>query len=276
MPKMFLARPSKNKFAPIIPAVVTLLGFFMPPHGQNPVSGVRASASVATRPIHCLRAQVLLLVWHNLWILRSQRQTSSHVAKAGFRTPSHTPGVREAASSLSGFLARKSPTGWPAAVALALARRARYFARMKISPAHLEILGVADSPTEREGLPLYLSPVEAGFPSPADDFLDRRLDLHKFLVRNESATFFLRAHGESMINAGIHDGDLLVVDRSESAGHNRIVIAAVDGELTVKRLIRRRNRVLLAPENPDYPEIDITEHEYVHIWGVVTYVVHKL
>lgn len=178
--------------------------------------------------------------------------------------------------ALSGFLARKSPTGWPAAVALALARRARYFARMKISPAHLEILGVADSPTEREGLPLYLSPVEAGFPSPADDFLDRRLDLHKFLVRNESATFFLRAHGESMINAGIHDGDLLVVDRSESAGHNRIVIAAVDGELTVKRLIRRRNRVLLAPENPDYPEIDITEHEYVHIWGVVTYVVHKL
>ena len=63
MPKMFLARPSKNKFAPIIPAVVTLLGFFMPPHGQNPVCGVRASASVATRPIHCLRAQVLLLVW---------------------------------------------------------------------------------------------------------------------------------------------------------------------------------------------------------------------
>ena len=142
---------------------------------------------------------------------------------------------------------------------------------MKIPPAHLEILGVADSPTEREGLPLYLSPVEAGFPSPADDFLDRRLDLHRFLVRNESATFFLRAHGESMINAGIHDGDLLVVDRSEPAGHNRIVIAALDGELTVKRLIRRRNRVLLAPENPDYPEIDITEHEYVHIWGCLLY-----
>ena len=250
----------------------------MPPHGQNPVCGVRASASVATRPSHCLRAQVLLLVWHNLWILRSQRQTSPHVVKVGFRLPPHTPGIREAAFSLRclALWHEKSPTGCPAAVALALARRARYFARMKISPAHLEILGVADSPTEREGLPLYLSPVEAGFPSPADDFLDRRLDLHKFLVRNESATFFLRAHGESMINAGIHDGDLLVVDRSESAGHNRIVIAAVDGELTVKRLIRRRNRVLLAPENPDYPEIDITEHEYVHIWGVVTYVVHKL
>ena len=122
MPKMFLARPSKNKFAPIIPAVVTLLGFFMPPHGQNPVCGVRASASVATRPIHCLRAQVLLLVWHNPWILRSQRQTSSHVAKAGFRTPSHTPGVREAASSLRclAFLHENRPPAGPLRLLLPL------------------------------------------------------------------------------------------------------------------------------------------------------------
>ena len=223
----------------------------MPPHGQNPVCGVRASASVATRPGYRLR-QVLLLVWHNLWILRSQRQTSPHVVKVGFRLPPHTPGIREAAFSLRclALWHEKSPTGCPAAVALALARRARYFARMKISPAHLEILGVADSPAEREGLPLYLSPVEAGFPSPADDFLDRRLDLHKFLVRNESATFFLRAHGESMINAGIHDGDLLVVDRSESAGHNRIVIAAVDGELTVKRLDADRDGIFNADDRP--------------------------
>lgn len=161
-------------------------------------------------------------------------------------------------------------------LALALGREARYFARMKSSSAHLEILGGADCPPDREGLPLYLSPVEAGFPSPADDFLDCRLDLHRHLVRNEAATFFLRAHGESMINAGIHDGDLLVVDRSESATHNRIVIAALDGELTVKRLVRSQNRVVLMPENSEYPEIDITEHEYVHIWGVVTYVIHKL
>ena len=128
----------------------------------------------------------------------------------------------------------------------------------------------------RTGLPLYLAPVEAGFPSPAEDYLDRRLDLHQYLVRNESATFFLRAHGESMIGAGIHDGDLLVVDRSIDAGHRKVVIAALDGELTVKRLLRRNGRVLLAPENPQFEPIDITESEFVHIWGVVTYVVHKL
>ena len=118
--------------------------------------------------------------------------------------------------------------------------------------------------------------MEAGFPSPAEDYLDRRLDLHEYLVRNEAATFFLRAHGDSMLGAGIHDGDLLIVDRSVEAGHKRVVIAALDGELTVKRLLRRGSRVLLAPENPRFSPIDITEHEYVHIWGVVTHVVHKL
>ena len=148
---------------------------------------------------------------------------------------------------------------------------------MKTPPLKLEVLGTADAVlSDRQGLPLYLTPVAAGFPSPAEDYLDRRLDLHSHLVRNEAATFFLRAHGESMINAGIHDGDLLVVDRAEAAAHNRVVIAALDGELTVKRLVRRGDRVLLAPENPEYPEIDITEHEYVHVWGVVTYVIHKL
>ena len=127
-----------------------------------------------------------------------------------------------------------------------------------------------------EGQPLFLSPVEAGFPSPAEDYLDRQLDLHSHLVRNRASTFFLRAHGDSMVGAGIHDGDLLVVDRSEGTAHNKVVIAALDGELTVKRLLRCNGRVLLAPENPDYSEIDITEHEHVHIWGTVTYAIHKL
>ncbi len=148
-------------------------------------------------------------------------------------------------------------------------------------PIRLEFIAQAECDTPlRKGLPLYLSPVEAGFPSPAEDYMDTRLDLHQHLVKNEAATFFLRAHGESMIHAGIHDGDLLVVDRSEAAAHNKVVIAALDGELTVKRLVRRKTtkgeRVLLIPENPDYPEIDITEHEHVHIWGVVTYAIHKL
>ena len=140
----------------------------------------------------------------------------------------------------------------------------------------LKFVGKAAPLEEREGLPLYLSPVQAGFPSPADDYMEEKLDLHKHLVKNESATFFLRASGNSMEGAGIFDGDLLVVDRSIEATHNRIVIAALDGELTVKRLIRQRGKVYLAPENPEYPKFDITNREYVHIWGVVTYVVHKV
>lgn len=144
------------------------------------------------------------------------------------------------------------------------------------SGPRLEVLASAAPLSGREGQPLYLAPVEAGFPSPADDYQDRKLDLHEYCVRNEAATFFVRAHGESMINAGIHDGDLLVVDRSLQAGHNRVVIAALDGELTVKRLVRRKGRVWLMPENPEYPPLDITEREHVHIWGVVSHVIHKL
>lgn len=129
---------------------------------------------------------------------------------------------------------------------------------------------------EAPGQPLYISPVEAGFPSPAEDFVEQSLNLHSYLVRNEAATFFVRAHGDSMINAGIHNSDLLIVDRSLPAEHNRVVIAALDGELTVKRLVRRQNKVFLASANPDYPDFDITNSEYIHIWGVVTHAIHKL
>lgn len=144
-------------------------------------------------------------------------------------------------------------------------------------PTRVEIIGIADvSDALSVYLPLYMNPVEAGFPSPAEDFVEQRLNLHKHLVRNEAATFFVRAHGDSMIMAGILDGDLLVVDRSIPAEHNRIVIAALEGELTVKKLVRRKDRVFLAPANPDYPEFEITNSEYVHVWGVVTYAIHKL
>ena len=124
--------------------------------------------------------------------------------------------------------------------------------------------------------PLYSSDVEAGFPSPADDYIEQELNLHEYAVRHKSATFFVRAHGDSMINAGIFDGDLLVVDRLETASDGRVVIAALDGDLTVKRLVQKDGKTWLAPENPDYPRFDITNREYVHVWGVVTYVVHKL
>lgn len=133
---------------------------------------------------------------------------------------------------------------------------------------------LTDSP--RDDIPLYLCPVAAGFPSPADDYAESGLDLHAHMVRNPAATFFLRAQGSSMQGAGILDGDILVVDRSLEASHNRVVIAALDGELLVKRLVRRHGRVLLTPENPAFPDVDITEREHVYIWGVVTYAVHAL
>ena len=150
-------------------------------------------------------------------------------------------------------------------------------AEQKIGQIKVVLIGPASQIEEsQEGCPLYLFPVKAGFPSPADDYVEETLNLHKYAVKNESATFFLRASGDSMIGAGIFDGDILVVDRSIPAEHNRIVIAALDGELTVKRLLRQKGKAYLAPENPAYPKFDITNREYVHVWGVVTYVLHKV
>lgn len=141
----------------------------------------------------------------------------------------------------------------------------------------LTVLGMADAAADnRATCPLYLSPVNAGWPSAAEDYIDGQINLHELVVRNPAATFFLHASGDSMIGVGIHDGDLLVVDRSLEASHNRVVIAALDGELLVKKLCRRDGRVFLQSANPDYPEFDITEREYAHIWGVVSHVLHKL
>lgn len=147
------------------------------------------------------------------------------------------------------------------------------------TPLHppLTIIGMADTNADAQATcPLYLAPVNAGWPSAAEDYIDGQINLHELIVRNPAATFFLRAAGESMLGVGIHDGDLLVVDRSLEAAHNRVVIAALEGELLVKRLFRRDGRVVLQSANPDYPEFDITEREYAHIWGVVSHVVHKL
>lgn len=145
----------------------------------------------------------------------------------------------------------------------------------------LEILGpVTPDAAKKLHLPLYLAGVQAGFPSPADDFIDKRLDLNEHLIAHPAATFFVRAVGDSMLGAGIHDGDLLIVDRAAEACSGKVVIAAVHGELTVKRLERRGERMLLVPANPDYPAIDVTEGasggEGFEIWGVATHVVHKL
>jgi DNA polymerase V len=123
-------------------------------------------------------------------------------------------------------------------------------------------------------LPLYGCSVRAGFPSPADDYIEMHLDLNSHLIKHPAATFFLTASGDSMINSGIASGDMLVVDRSLEATHGKIVIAAINGELTVKRLFRQEGRVQLLPEYDQYAPIEITETEELVIWGVVTHVIH--
>lgn len=124
--------------------------------------------------------------------------------------------------------------------------------------------------------PLFSCGVSAGFPSPADDYIEGQLDLNELLVKHPAATFFVRVTGDSMLGAGIHHEDILVVDRSLEAGHGNVVIAIVDGELTVKRLYRQNGQVRLLAENPDYPPIELTEETSCEIWGVVTSVVHNL
>lgn len=125
-------------------------------------------------------------------------------------------------------------------------------------------------------LPLFGYRIAAGFPSPADDYVEERIDLNRHLIRHKEATFFLRVQGDSMINAGIHDGDMLIVDRAIEPASGKIVIAALDGELTVKRLSTRGGRVRLLPENPDYPVIEIGTEQELVIWGVVIHVIHAV
>jgi DNA polymerase V len=124
--------------------------------------------------------------------------------------------------------------------------------------------------------PLFLVPVPAGFPSPADDYIEDKLDLNEHLIKHPAATIFVRASGDSMIGAGIHSGDLLIVDRSLEPKSGNVIIAVLDGELTVKRIEIHDGRLFLAPENNDYPLIPVTEEQSFQVWGVVTHAIHSL
>ena len=124
-------------------------------------------------------------------------------------------------------------------------------------------------------LPLYLERVSAGFPSP-DDHLDRKLDLNELLIKHPSATFFVRVSGDSMLKACVHPDDILVVDQSLEPRDGSIVIAVVNGELTVKRLCKTGQHLLLVAENDDYPVLKIHEETDFLIWGVVTTVIHRV
>jgi len=125
-------------------------------------------------------------------------------------------------------------------------------------------------------LPLFLSRVPAGFPSPADDYVERSLDLSEALVEDEEATFYVRVAGDSMTGAGIHDGDILVVDRSVEPGEGDVVIAALGGELTVKRYEVRGGRPCLVPEAEGHDPIPVREGEELIVWGVARHVVHEI
>lgn len=123
--------------------------------------------------------------------------------------------------------------------------------------------------------PLFVARIPAGFPSPADDYVDKGLDLNEFLVRHPAATFFVRVSGDSMTGAGINSGDVLVVDRAESVRDRSIVIAVLNGELTVKRFVREDGRVWLLSENRNYPSLEVTGEADFEVWGVVVHVIHS-
>jgi len=124
-------------------------------------------------------------------------------------------------------------------------------------------------------VPLVEATVSAGFPSPADDYVETRLDLNKELITNESATFYARVRGDSMKLAGISDGDLLIIDKSKTPKNGSIVVCLVDGDFTVKRLKKMNNKFILMPENQRYRPIEIKPEDSVTVWGVVTYTIKK-
>jgi len=124
-------------------------------------------------------------------------------------------------------------------------------------------------------LPVAQSKVQAGFPSPATEYEEDRLDINDIVVTNPQATFYIRVNGNSMLDANIHDGDILVVDRSLEPVHGKIIIAVVDGEFTVKTLYNKDGVIKLVPANPEYPEILLKDAQELNVWGVVSYIIYK-
>lgn len=124
-------------------------------------------------------------------------------------------------------------------------------------------------------LPLHHSLLAAGFPSPADDYMEASLDLNKHLVQNTSATFFARVKGHSMEDAGIYEGDIIIVDRSKEVRNNDIAVCVINGEFTVKRICFNGDKITLKPESNAFKPVQITEAHQFMVWGLVTYIIHK-
>lgn len=124
-------------------------------------------------------------------------------------------------------------------------------------------------------VPLFTVGISAGFPSPADDFIEKKLDLNEHLIKHPAATFFVRVSGDSMKNAGINSGDILVVDRAEKPADNKVVVALLNGEFAVKRVKKNKNKLFLLPENNRYKPLEITKEMDFEVWGLVIYVIHQ-
>lgn len=139
----------------------------------------------------------------------------------------------------------------------------------------VEVVHAPDLSTDCK-LPIFLERVPAGFPSPAGDYMEGKLDLNQHLVKHPAATFFVRVTGDSMIEKGIHSGDLLIVDKSLDPKDGNIVIAVLDSELTVKQLEKRKGKLRLLPANKNYEPLEVSEQQSFEIWGVVTNVIHSL
>jgi len=125
-------------------------------------------------------------------------------------------------------------------------------------------------------IPLAKEHIAAGFPSPADDYIDIGIDLNEHLIQHPASTFFLHVSGNSMSEAGIQNGDLLIVDRSINPRPGHVVVARLDGSFTLKRLVLKQNRLQLKAENPSYPSLDLLNYQDVQIWGVAIYSIHNL
>lgn len=131
----------------------------------------------------------------------------------------------------------------------------------------------ADSKME---IPFISDGIKAGFPSPAADFDGTRISIDQIVVKNATATFYAKASGNSMIGAGIDDGDILVIDKSLEPQDGKIAVCFIDGEFTIKRIKVQENSLLLLPENPTFKPIEVTQENNFIIWGIVTYVVKKI
>ncbi len=125
-------------------------------------------------------------------------------------------------------------------------------------------------------LPLVDAFINAGFPSPADDYLEGKLDLNQLLIQNPSSTFFARVRGNSMIDAGIHDGDILIIDKSLEPKQTSVLVCFIDGEFTVKKVMKANGDFYLIPQNREFAPIKIDKTSDFRLWGVVTYCIHKL